>query len=93
MPQADINMSQLGRTFTLIGRNGESYQSPVRGILGGHGANKITAVSTAGGSGHSAFRQEPAEDFRGVTLVRFAHDGFGRTLRHDAAAAGAAFGA
>jgi hypothetical protein len=41
MSQADINMSQLDRTFTLIGRSGESYQSPVRGILGGHRGNKI----------------------------------------------------
>jgi Metal binding domain of Ada len=41
MSHEDFNMSPLGRTFTLIGRSGESYQSPVPGILGGHRGNKI----------------------------------------------------
>jgi Metal binding domain of Ada len=41
MPQQDNKMSQLGRSFALIGQNGKSYQSPVRGTLGGHRGSKI----------------------------------------------------
>src|SRR6266404_4525565 len=48
--------------------------------------------ATQYGSSYAALRQELAQDFRGMTLVRLAHDGFGRALCHDAAAAVAAFG-
>jgi hypothetical protein len=34
-------MSLLGRTFTLIGQDGKSYQCSVPGTLGGHRGSKI----------------------------------------------------
>ena len=59
MSQADINMSQLDRTFTLIGRSGESYQSSVRGILGGHRGNKIYGRLERGGIVQSGIYEMP----------------------------------